>query len=65
MSTQSKRQMETAICDHMNLLTQRHFSARLSRIPRSISVKDIISMMLAVRKFSVSMVEEENLGKIN
>ncbi|PAV91528.1 hypothetical protein WR25_24569 [Diploscapter pachys] len=49
MSTQSKLQMETAICDHMNLLTQRHFSARLSRIPKSISVKDIISMMLAGR----------------
>ncbi|PAV91432.1 hypothetical protein WR25_06403 [Diploscapter pachys] len=49
MSTQSKLQMETAICDHMNLLTQRHFSARLSKIPKSISVKDIISMMLAGR----------------
>ncbi|CAD6193615.1 unnamed protein product [Caenorhabditis auriculariae] len=47
MSLQSRMQLEEAICENMNRLTQLHFSTRLARIPRSISAKEILDIVIS------------------
>ncbi|CAI5452246.1 unnamed protein product [Caenorhabditis angaria] len=47
LSGQSRIQLEEAICENMNRLTQQHFSTRLSRIPRSISAKDLLEIIIS------------------
>lgn len=48
LSGQSRLQLEEAICEHMNRLTQQHFSTRLARIPRSLSAKELLEIVISV-----------------
>ncbi|ULT90744.1 hypothetical protein L3Y34_008810 [Caenorhabditis briggsae] len=56
LSGQSKIQLEEAICEHMNRLTQQHFSTRLARIPRSLSAKELLEIIITnnVKKSATS-----------
>lgn len=56
LSGQSKVQLEEAICEHMNRLTQQHFSTRLARIPRSLSAKELLEIIISnnVKKSATS-----------
>ncbi|CAI2354511.1 unnamed protein product [Caenorhabditis sp. 36 PRJEB53466] len=47
LSGQSRIQLEEAICEHMNRLTQLHFSTRLARIPRSLSAKELLEIIIS------------------
>ncbi|EGT58536.1 hypothetical protein CAEBREN_32105 [Caenorhabditis brenneri] len=47
LSGQSRIQLEEAICEHMNRLTQQHFSTRLARIPRSLSAKELLEIIIS------------------
>lgn len=47
LSGQSRVQLEEAICEHMNRLTQQHFSTRLARIPRSLSAKELLEIIIS------------------
>ncbi|CAB3398464.1 unnamed protein product [Caenorhabditis bovis] len=47
LSSQSRMQLEEAICEHMNRLTQQHFSTRLARIPRSFSAKELMEIVIS------------------
>ncbi|KAJ1345681.1 hypothetical protein KIN20_000270 [Parelaphostrongylus tenuis] len=47
MSSHSKAQLEIAICMNIFRLTETHFSSRLSRIPRRISISDLFKMFLS------------------
>ncbi|KAL6742895.1 hypothetical protein Aduo_015993 [Ancylostoma duodenale] len=47
MSSQSKQQLEEAICENMYRLTQQHFSSRLSKLPPQISVHTLLKTLLS------------------
>ena len=52
MSRTSRQQLEEAICANMHRLTQQHFSTQLARLPRSISAKQLMDVLLAAHKGS-------------
>ncbi|GMR59500.1 hypothetical protein PMAYCL1PPCAC_29695, partial [Pristionchus mayeri] len=47
MSMQTRRNLQTTMCRHMQSLVDQHFSDRLRKLPRTISVKDLTTLVIS------------------
>ncbi|GMS80458.1 hypothetical protein PENTCL1PPCAC_2633, partial [Pristionchus entomophagus] len=47
MSMQTRRNLQTTMCRHMQSLVDQHFSDRLRKLPRTVSVKDLTTLVIS------------------
>ncbi|GMT10959.1 hypothetical protein PFISCL1PPCAC_2256, partial [Pristionchus fissidentatus] len=60
MSMQTRRNLQTTMCRHMQSLVDQHFSDRLRKLPRTVSVKDLTTLVISVRYFCPVGTREED-----
>ncbi|KAF8386113.1 hypothetical protein PRIPAC_75255 [Pristionchus pacificus] len=60
MSMQTRRNLQTTMCRHMQSLVDQHFSDRLRKLPRTVSVKDLTTLVISVRYLFDTGTREED-----